>query len=227
MQRVVGPDAPAVQRATGPGMPVVRPPAESGHARPAPADHVSASAPLAGYAEQLPVIDFGGAVADDSQAIAQADVLQRSVDHSQGVARQVALVGSAPPIVHRAVDKFSPAFQYGTGAGRRSEAPVVQRVLAAPPAQAQPAAAMPVAVAPPAEQVVERTPAPEPVQRTVEVPVVQRAEAPPPEAPQPVAQPQGQQNAEELLRKLYDPLLRRLKADLWLDRERRGALTDL
>lgn len=32
---------------------------------------------------------------------------------------------------------------------------------------------------------------------------------------------------EELVKKLYDPLLRRLKAELWLDRERRGALTDL
>ncbi|ATE56444.1 hypothetical protein CNX65_26830 [Actinosynnema pretiosum] len=31
---------------------------------------------------------------------------------------------------------------------------------------------------------------------------------------------------EELLKKLYDPLLRRLKAELWLDRERRGSLTD-
>ncbi|WP_158852232.1 hypothetical protein [Saccharothrix deserti] len=31
---------------------------------------------------------------------------------------------------------------------------------------------------------------------------------------------------EELLKKLYDPLVRRLKAELWLDRERRGALTD-
>ncbi|GAA1304666.1 hypothetical protein [Saccharothrix xinjiangensis] len=31
---------------------------------------------------------------------------------------------------------------------------------------------------------------------------------------------------EELLDKLYDPLVRRLKAELWLDRERRGSLTD-
>jgi hypothetical protein len=54
--------------------------------------------------------------------------------------------------------------------------------------------------------------------------VIQRVEAAQPEAP---AQPASGQNAEELLRKLYDPLLRRLKADLWLDRERRGALTDL
>lgn len=34
------------------------------------------------------------------------------------------------------------------------------------------------------------------------------------------------QEPEELLKKLYDPLVRRLKAELWLDRERRGALTD-
>jgi len=32
---------------------------------------------------------------------------------------------------------------------------------------------------------------------------------------------------EELLAKLFDPLLRRLKAELRLDRERRGSLTDL
>ncbi|MBB5959295.1 pyruvate/2-oxoglutarate dehydrogenase complex dihydrolipoamide acyltransferase (E2) component [Saccharothrix tamanrassetensis] len=37
--------------------------------------------------------------------------------------------------------------------------------------------------------------------------------------------PAGQE-PEELLKKLYDPLLRRLKAELWLDRERRGVLTD-
>jgi hypothetical protein len=32
---------------------------------------------------------------------------------------------------------------------------------------------------------------------------------------------------EELVKKLFDPLLRRLKTELWLDRERRGRLTDL
>ncbi|MGM1061243.1 hypothetical protein [Saccharothrix sp. Mg75] len=31
---------------------------------------------------------------------------------------------------------------------------------------------------------------------------------------------------EELLKKLYDPLVRRLKAELWMDRERRGLVTD-
>jgi hypothetical protein len=29
------------------------------------------------------------------------------------------------------------------------------------------------------------------------------------------------------VKKLFDPLLRRLKTELWLDRERRGRLTDL
>jgi hypothetical protein len=32
---------------------------------------------------------------------------------------------------------------------------------------------------------------------------------------------------EELLKKLFDPLLRRIKAELRLDRDRRGVLTDL
>ncbi|GAA3655749.1 hypothetical protein GCM10022267_47390 [Lentzea roselyniae] len=72
----------------------------------------------------------------------------------------------------------------------------------------------------------EPAPAPEPVQRVVET-TVQRAEAAQPEVPQPGPGAPPGQNADELLRKLYDPLLRRLKADLWLDRERRGALTDL
>jgi hypothetical protein len=43
---------------------------------------------------------------------------------------------------------------------------------------------------------------------------------------QPAVGQAQQQEPEELLGKLYDPLLRRLKAELWLDRERRGALTD-
>jgi hypothetical protein len=37
----------------------------------------------------------------------------------------------------------------------------------------------------------------------------------------------GAANPEELVKKLYDPLLRRLKTELRLDRERRGMLTDL
>lgn len=42
----------------------------------------------------------------------------------------------------------------------------------------------------------------------------------------PGAPGQAGQEPEELLKKLFDPLLRRLKTELRLDRERRGALTD-
>ncbi|MBB5804739.1 pyruvate/2-oxoglutarate dehydrogenase complex dihydrolipoamide acyltransferase (E2) component [Saccharothrix ecbatanensis] len=72
------------------------------------------------------------------------------------------------------------------------------------------------------------------VQREVEVqpppfvPVesVQTAAAETPPAPAQAPQAAQGQEPEELLKKLYDPLVRRLKAELWLDRERRGALTD-
>ncbi|UMP03468.1 hypothetical protein [Amycolatopsis sp. EV170708-02-1] len=78
------------------------------------------------------------------------------------------------------------------------------------------------------------------VPRPAEVPAVQREpEASPPEpvappaaAPVPVpatagpAAPAAQPETEELVKKLFDPLLRRLKTELRLDRERRGALTD-
>ncbi|AIG77455.1 Hypothetical protein AJAP_23000 [Amycolatopsis japonica] len=75
------------------------------------------------------------------------------------------------------------------------------------------------------------------VPRQPEPPVVQRdPETPPP--PEPVAAPvpataqaapaapAAQPETEELVKKLFDPLLRRLKTELRLDRERRGALTD-
>ncbi|MEV0644594.1 hypothetical protein AB0I28_04975 [Phytomonospora sp. NPDC050363] len=74
--------------------------------------------------------------------------------------------------------------------------------------------------------------------------LVQRVEeaAPPPEPPPAApaesapaastsapaaAAPAAGAEPSELLAKLYDPLLRRLRADLRIDRERRGALTDL
>ncbi|WP_146771775.1 hypothetical protein [Lentzea atacamensis] len=117
------------------------------------------------------------------------------------------LVGSAPPLVQRAP---------------QTPIPPAAAPSAGPLGQAQPALPVVVARAPDPEP----APAPEPVQRVVET-TVQRAEAAQPEAPQPGPGAPAGQNADELLRKLYDPLLRRLKADLWLDRERRGALTDL
>ncbi|MEV6242731.1 hypothetical protein [Lentzea sp. NPDC051838] len=126
------------------------------------------------------------------------------------------LAGLTSPFVQRATE--GPALPVAT-----KEAAPVQWISTS---QTTP---LPVAVPPAPVQVVARTPDPEPssaapVQRAVEV---QRAETPQAQ-PQATTQPEAQgQNAEELLRKLYDPLLRRLKADLWLDRERRGALTDL
>jgi hypothetical protein len=64
----------------------------------------------------------------------------------------------------------------------------------------------------------EPTP-PTPVPQT-DAPAIQRAPEP---APTPAAPPP---ETEELVKKLFDPLLRRLKTELRLDRERRGALTD-
>ena len=42
----------------------------------------------------------------------------------------------------------------------------------------------------------------------------------------PVAPVEAPPETDELVKKLFDPLLRRLKTELRLDRERRGALTD-
>lgn len=74
------------------------------------------------------------------------------------------------------------------------------------------------------------------VSRQAEAPIVQRepdppapAPAPEPPAAAPVPAPAAaatQPETDELVKKLFDPLLRRLKTELRLDRERRGALTD-
>ncbi|MFI5561634.1 hypothetical protein ACIA2T_20360 [Amycolatopsis japonica] len=77
--------------------------------------------------------------------------------------------------------------------------------------------------------VVPRQPEPPVVQRDPETPPPPEPVAPPPAAPVPAtaqAAPAAQPGTEELVKKLFDPLLRRLKTELRLDRERRGALTD-
>ncbi|MEU9689618.1 hypothetical protein [Amycolatopsis japonica] len=77
--------------------------------------------------------------------------------------------------------------------------------------------------------VVQRQPEPPVVQRDPETPPPPEPVAPPPAAPVPAtaqAAPAAQPETEELVKKLFDPLLRRLKTELRLDRERRGALTD-
>ncbi len=70
-------------------------------------------------------------------------------------------------------------------------------------------------------------------------PAVQRESPPAPDAPAAtapaattvastaaVAPAVGSANMDELATRLYEPLVARLKAELWLDRERAGALTD-
>ncbi|SDU26799.1 hypothetical protein [Amycolatopsis keratiniphila] len=75
--------------------------------------------------------------------------------------------------------------------------------------------------------VVPRQPETPVVQREPETPPPPEPVAPPPAAPVPaMAAPAAQPETEELVKKLFDPLLRRLKTELRLDRERRGALTD-
>jgi hypothetical protein len=71
----------------------------------------------------------------------------------------------------------------------------------------------------PAPEAAPVTPA-EPVVQTVSV---QRVETAAPAAPSAPATPA----AEDLLAKLYDPLLRRLRTELRVERDRRGTLTDL
>ena len=67
-------------------------------------------------------------------------------------------------------------------------------------------------------------PAHTPEPRPAEPPPVAGAPAGADAAPAPAVQ--AEQNPDELVKKLYDPLLRRLKTELRLDRERRGVLTD-
>ena len=66
------------------------------------------------------------------------------------------------------------------------------------------------------------------VQREPEPPAPEPAPAPAPPAPAAAAPPPAAAlpETDELVKKLFDPLLRRLKTELRLDRERRGALTD-
>jgi hypothetical protein len=67
--------------------------------------------------------------------------------------------------------------------------------------------------------------APSPAPSTVDVPV-QRADPPEP-APAAPAAPTGPAEIDELVRRIYEPIAARLRAELRIDRERAGMLTDL
>ena len=49
--------------------------------------------------------------------------------------------------------------------------------------------------------------------------------SPPPPPPEPAAAPQ--RDPAELVDRIYDTLAARLRSELWLDRERAGALMDI
>ncbi|MEU4524550.1 hypothetical protein AB0F52_38225 [Amycolatopsis sp. NPDC024027] len=105
----------------------------------------------------------------------------------------------------------------------------VSRVVDAPAPHAELAfratEALPVArIADPVRPSTPDPPPPTPVVQRDPEPAAAPAPAP---ASTPAAVPHQQPpETEELVKKLFDPLLRRLKTELRLDRERRGALTD-
>jgi hypothetical protein len=114
---------------------------------------------------------------------------------------------------------------------------VSRSIATSTPAPARPGLQSPMAAAPPTA-VAAPVPAPEPVLQR-EVAAEATPEPAPTEAPPPAAAPApapaaaaapgtpGGMPLEELARQLYDPLAARLKAELWLDRERAGLITDL
>jgi hypothetical protein len=110
-----------------------------------------------------------------------------------------------------------PTATAGATVSRLAATHPVAMPIASPSAPAQPAPVAP----------------PEPVVQTVTIQRVEAEPAAPPapagsgSTPAPPAPPAGGQAPEELLAKLFDPLLRRLRAELRIERDRRGSLTDL
>jgi hypothetical protein len=84
--------------------------------------------------------------------------------------------------------------------------------------------------APTAQREVESAPTPIPLaQRISDDPPAEQA-PPAPAAAAPAAAPapaQAPTNVDELVGRLYEPIAARLRAELWLDRERAGALMNL
>ncbi|MFJ8579964.1 hypothetical protein [Micromonospora sp. NPDC093277] len=115
--------------------------------------------------------------------------------------------GDSPPMAYLAGGLASAA----TAPDRDPPAPVLQR---AEPAEAPP----PVEAPPPADVPPAAAPGPVSTPPPGGEPAAAGQPAPP------GAMPAGGTEPEELLKKLYDPLLRRLKTELRLDRERHGVL---
>ena len=137
---------------------------------------------------------------------------------------------SAPP------KSAEPASSEGAAATPPHSAPITQRSVsaAATPVAQRLAVPMPIAAMPAPEPApaVPEAPQQQPVEATVQRVAV--ATAPPPvtvqateTAPAAVEPEPAGADPGELLAVLYEPLVRRLRADLRVDRERRGRLTDL
>ncbi len=116
----------------------------------------------------------------------------------------------------------------GWSSGLPVAAPPVQRVPESATHHAPPAMQIEFGAGgvPVVSRATEEAPAPEPAPATA--PATESPASAPQQAQAPAAPGAAAGNTpEELLAKLFDPLLRRLKTELRLDRERRGSLTDL
>lgn len=188
-----------------PGSSVAEPPADPRLAVPRPVQPSLTTGTGIAYA-------VGAGRPTGLQRIMSAGVQQRA--GSAGLAPWLPSPGSASPVTPR----------YPPPAPPQPELPVVQPILAGHPAtpatpvpQVPPLIAAEVTAVPGSYQVT--------VQRQAE-PTAPAGDGPAPAAG-PSGGPAGGSEPEELLAQLYDPLLRRLKADLRVDRDRCGSLTDL
>ena len=80
----------------------------------------------------------------------------------------------------------------------------------------------------PTVQRVDETPTPEPAAAVVSAPTAPTAPTAPaaPAAPAAAPAPASAAELDEMAKRLYEPLSARLRAELWLDRERAGLVTE-
>jgi hypothetical protein len=236
-----GPVAAIVQRVTA----AQSPPAPPVEAVPAiapvspPPDPPNLSDPPAPPDSQTPpVVRTAPVVTATALPVAEASPPTRQAPPAVAVAaRPTAVVVVAQPItVSRSIAPPTPQAGPAPALASKSSVPqplsqpVVQRVQTLdPPVMVSRSMTFPVVVA---QQfpVLQREEALEPVQEPEATAAQPSPEPATPSAPQssqpPPPPPPGPQEPEELLKTLFDPLLRRLRTELRLDRERRGVISD-
>ncbi|MCP2306433.1 hypothetical protein LV79_006166 [Actinokineospora globicatena] len=217
-RQVVEPDRPvaAVQRRLGLGAPIDPAGIPSRHAP----VHAEPAQPLFEHHEptaQTATEPSAPSVHNGPQTELQVVSLSRAVDPTPP-ATDAPTLGAL---------RLLPVVPNATAPG---EHPVVQRAPESLPTAAPPTPRRPVTLVPAVQRVDDPPPpdpepaptpeaAPPPVTQVPAAPAAVSTAAPASGAP-PETVP------EELVRKLFDPLLRRLKTELRLDRERRGRVTD-